>query len=64
MVSQGIVLGHVVTVRRLEVDKAKIDTIQSLPFPTNVREVKSFLGRARFYRRFIVNFSKLANPLC
>ena len=49
MVEQGIVLGHVASSRRIELDKAKVDTIQSLPYPTSVREVRSFLGHAGFY---------------
>ena len=49
MVEQGIVLGHVVSSRGIEVDKAKVDSIQSLPYPTSVREVRSFLGHAGFY---------------
>ena len=48
MVEQGIVLGHVVSFRGIEVDKAKVDTIQSLPYPTCVREVCSFLGHVGF----------------
>ncbi|RDX92983.1 Retrovirus-related Pol polyprotein, partial [Mucuna pruriens] len=63
MVIEGIVLGHRVSNRGIEVDKAKIDIITSLPNPTSVREVHSFLGHASFYRRFIKNFSKLALPL-
>ena len=51
MVEQGIVLGHVVSSRGIEVDKVKVDTIQSLPYPTSVREVHSFLGHAGFYQR-------------
>ncbi|RDX66442.1 Retrovirus-related Pol polyprotein, partial [Mucuna pruriens] len=63
MVTEGIMLGHLVSNRGIEVDKAKIDIITSLPNPTSVREVRSFLGHAGFYRRFIKNFSKLALPL-
>ena len=37
MVEQGIVLGHVVSSSEIEVDKAKVDTIQSLPYPTSVQ---------------------------
>ena len=64
MVKQGIVLGHVVSSRGIEVDKAKVDTIQSLPYPTSVQEVHSFLGHGGFYRRFIKDFSKIVLPLC
>ncbi|RDX78889.1 Retrovirus-related Pol polyprotein from transposon 17.6, partial [Mucuna pruriens] len=63
MVAEGIVLGHLVSSRGIEVDKAKIDIITSLPNPASVREVRSFLGHAGFYRRFIKNFSKTALPL-
>ncbi|RDY00192.1 Retrovirus-related Pol polyprotein, partial [Mucuna pruriens] len=63
MVTEGIVLGHLVSNRGIEVDKAKIDIITSLPNPASVREVRSFLGHAGFYKRFIKNFSTLALPL-
>ncbi|RDX83524.1 Retrovirus-related Pol polyprotein from transposon 17.6, partial [Mucuna pruriens] len=63
MVTEGIVLGHLVSNRGIEVDKAKIDIITSLPNPASVREVRSFLGHASFYKRFIKNFSTLALPL-
>ncbi|CAM9000225.1 unnamed protein product [Rhodiola kirilowii] len=45
------------------VDKTKVDVIMTLPYPSTVRDIKSFLGKAGFYRRFIKDFSKKALPL-
>ncbi|RDX83236.1 Retrovirus-related Pol polyprotein from transposon 17.6, partial [Mucuna pruriens] len=63
MVTEGIVLGHLVSNRGIDMDKSKIDIITSLPNPTSVWEVCSFLGHVGFYRKFIKNFSKLTLPL-
>ena len=63
MVNQGILLGHIISSRGIEVDKAKIELISKLPSPTNVKLVRQFLGHASFYRRFIKDISKIAKPL-
>ncbi|XP_050254823.1 uncharacterized protein LOC126700654 [Quercus robur] len=64
MVQEGIVLGHRVSSKGIEVDRAKIVTIEKLPPAKNVKGIRSFLGHAGFYRRFIKDFSKLSKPLC
>ena len=63
MVNQGIVLGHVISERGIEVDKSKINLIHSLPPPISVKEVHSFLGHTCFYLKFIRDLSKMALPL-
>ena len=50
MVKEGIMLGHRVSAKGIEVDPAKISTIEKLPLPTNVKGIRSFLGHAGFYR--------------
>ena len=64
MVEEEIVLGHKMSKNAIEVDKTKIQIIDKLPPPTSIKGIMSFLGHARFYRRFIKDFSKVAKPLC
>jgi hypothetical protein len=57
------VLRHVISERGIEVDKAKVETVEQLPPPTDVKSLRRFLGHAGFYRRFIKDFSKITKPL-
>ena len=63
MVNEGIVLGHKISEKGIEVDQAKVDAIEKMPCPKDIKGIRNFLGHAGFYRRFIKDFSKNSRPL-
>jgi hypothetical protein len=56
-------LGHVLIAKGIEVDPEKVKAVSELRQPTSVLEIRSFLGLASYYRRFIEGFSKIARPM-
>ena len=60
---QVVVLGHVVSKDGVAVDPAKVEAILKWPQPKNVTEIRSLLGLATHYRRFVEGFAKIANPM-
>jgi hypothetical protein len=63
MVNEEIVLGHKISERGIEVDRAKVEAIEKMPCPRDVKGSRSILGHAGFYRRFIKDFFKISKPL-
>jgi hypothetical protein len=62
MVNEGIVLGHKISERGIEVDRAKVEAIEKMPCPKDVKGIQNVLGHVGFYRRFIKDFSKISKP--
>ena len=58
-----VFVGHVVSGNEIFFDSGKVDAIVTWERPKNVTEIQSFLGLARYYRRFVEHFSLIAVPL-
>jgi hypothetical protein len=56
-------LGHALSAKKVVIDPSKIEAVSKWQSPKSVTEIRSFLGLARYYRRFIENFSKIAKPM-
>ena len=63
LMQEGVVLGHFISATRIRVDPTKIEVILTLSIPIKPKDVRSFLGHARYYRHFIKDFSKITSPL-
>ena len=63
MITEGVILGHYIYVAGIQVDTEKIEVILLLATPCTQTEVRSFLGYAGYYHRFINNFSQIVVPL-
>ena len=61
--SQVQYLGHIVSDEGIQTDPDKIAALKDWPAPTNIKELRSFLGFAGYYRRFVCNYSKIVKPL-
>jgi len=56
-------LGHVVSGEGVATDPSKIELVRDWPIPSDVKEVRSFLELASYYRRFVPTFAEIASPL-
>lgn len=63
MMQKGIVLGHNISIKGIQMDPTKIEVIQHINALVKQKDVRSFLGHVGYYRRFIKDFNKIASPL-
>ena len=61
--SKVVYLGFVISYSGISADTKKVEAVNEFPVPKDVKQLRSFLGLASYYRQFILGFSKVANPL-
>lgn len=62
-VTQGKLLGHIISKDGIKIDPETIEAIQKIILPHNLKSLQSFLGKTNFLRRFIPNYSEVAMPI-
>ena len=63
LLDQVVFLGHVISEARISIDPSKVEAMVDWTRPTNVSEVRSFLGLTGYYRRFVEGFSRIVAPM-
>ena len=61
--SEGKLLGHIISAEGVKIDPVRVESIQNLSIPRSKRDIQSFLGKINFVRRFIPNFSDLVKHI-
>lgn len=62
-VTEGKLLGHIISKDGIKIDLERVEEIQNIPLPHNVKPLQSFLGKINFLRRFIPNYAEIAKPI-
>lgn len=62
-VTEGKLLGHIISKDGIKIDPERVEAIQKIPLPHNIKTLQSFLGKINFLRRFIPNYAEIAKPI-
>ena len=62
-VTEGKLLGHIISKDGIKIDPERVEAIQKIPLPHNLKSLQSFLGKTNFLRRFIPNYAEIAKPI-
>ena len=62
-ITEGKLLGHVISKKGISIDPKRIKSIENIPFPHNKKDMQYFMGTINFVRRFVPEFSQIIKPL-